>query len=141
MIEFDRKFPWFSSVQNFYKTTLLRITIKTFKFNLFYSKFYENLIFFLFIQQNSRFIAHNVPVVYDVFFLRPIKKLRSSFRAQKNVPEENRTKATGRLRLSVGQAHYCGRSVYKPVMRHLFCFIFYTFFYHIISNTIFIFIY
>jgi hypothetical protein len=60
-------------------------------------------------------IAHNVPVVYDVF-LRPIKKLRSSFRAQKNVPEENRTKAVGRLRFSVGQARYCGRSVYSPVM-------------------------
>ena len=29
-------------------------------------------------------MSHNVPAVYDVF-LRPIKKLRSSFRAQKNV--------------------------------------------------------
>jgi hypothetical protein len=30
--------------------------------------------------------------VYDVF-LRPIKKPHSGFRAQKNVPEETRTKA------------------------------------------------
>jgi hypothetical protein len=57
--------------------------------------------------------------------LRPIKKLRSSFRAQKNVPEKKRTKAAGRLRFFVGQARYCGRSIYSPVMRsapvlHLF---------------------
>jgi hypothetical protein len=73
-------------------------------------------------------ISHNVPAVYDVF-LRPIKKLRSSFRAQKSVPEENRTKAVGRLRFSVGRAAYWRRSIYSPVMRstpvpHYFYFIF-----------------
>jgi len=36
-------------------------------------------------------ILHNVPAVTDVF-LRPIRKMRSILRAQKNVAEQNTTK-------------------------------------------------
>jgi hypothetical protein len=68
----------------------------------------------IFFKQFLGQIAPNVPAVYDVF-LRPIKKLRGSFRAQKNVPEKNTTKAVGRLVFFVGQARYCGRSAYRPV--------------------------
>jgi hypothetical protein len=74
---------------------------------------------YIFIQYFTKIlgtISHNVPVVCDVF-LRPIKKPRSGFRAQKNVPEKNRTKGVARLRFFVGQARYCGRSAYNPVMR------------------------
>jgi hypothetical protein len=52
-----------------------------------------NLIFVNIIPTKiSKKMAHNVPVVCDVF-LRPKKKPRSGYRAQKNVPEKNRTKA------------------------------------------------
>jgi hypothetical protein len=55
------------------------------------------------LKKSQNTIAHNVPAVCDVF-LRPIKKPRSGFRAQKNVPEKNRTKGVARLRFFVGQA-------------------------------------
>jgi hypothetical protein len=54
--------------------------------------------------------------LYTTFFA-PDKETAQQFQGAKNVPEENRTKAVGRLRFSVGRAAYWRRSVYKPVMR------------------------
>jgi hypothetical protein len=82
-------------------------------FLLYTIKFYFSSVYFII---QSRGIAHNVPAVYDVFAVA-IKELRSNSSGGQNVPEKKRTKAAGRLRFFVGQARYCGRSIYNPVMR------------------------
>jgi hypothetical protein len=53
--------------------------------------------------QNLPKLAHNVPVVYDVFGVA-IKELRSSSSNHKNVAEQNTTKGVARLVFCVARA-------------------------------------
>jgi hypothetical protein len=93
-----------------------KVTVKYTHKNSFCQYLLRNFFIPYILKPNWVGISHNVPVVCDVF-LRPIKKPRSGFRAQKNVPEKNRTKGVARLRFFVGQAAVRRRSAYNPVMR------------------------
>jgi hypothetical protein len=88
-----------------------------------YALYYFQSIFFhnIFRKILGR-IAHNVPVVYDVFAVA-IKELRSNSSNRKNVAEKSRTKAVGRLRVFVARAAYWRRSIYNPVMCRFFALI------------------